>query len=460
MRIDLAGFGPGAADLVTPQVQQALSEADIIITSERLAQSLKQGRQAEAGDDRMKGRILVETSSHKILRLLEEQPCASALCLFSGDSSFYSGAAPLLSLIEGSALLRKKGVVVRVLPGISSLSFACARLGLSFREVEVFSAHGRECDPVRAVMNGKKSFFLTGGSRGPAEICQELTRVGLGFLKVTVLEMLSDGQERIREMTAREAANAGYLPLSVLIAEKAPVSEHLRKRVPGIADALFLRGNVPMTKRLVRASALSLLSPVPGDVCWDLGAGTGSVSIELAACCRRVFSVERNPEAVRLMEENRKRFGAWNMEIIEGEIPGVLGSLPLPDRIFVGGGGGQISAVLDLVRERAASPEACRSREARPAASEQTRERAAVPPEPVQDQADAARMPVILASAVTLETLEQVRSSLGAYGYETQIVQLAVTNVRRQGHFHMMDAQNPVFLILGIREGDRREEEA
>ena len=156
MRIDLAGFGPGAPDLASQQVWQALSEADLILSSQRLAQILQE---EERFFLRAGARLLAETDSRKICRTLEQESFGRAVCLFGGDSSFYSGAAPLLRLIGQSSVLQNAKPEVRLLPGISSLSAACAASGLSFRELEVFSAHGRACDPVKAVMNGKKSFF-------------------------------------------------------------------------------------------------------------------------------------------------------------------------------------------------------------------------------------------------------------------------------------------------------------
>lgn len=429
MRIDLAGFGPGSAQKTTQQVMTALGEADLIITSSRLADALWGGADTDSGslidasvpywnvmqdEDRFglsSGlRILIETDSGKILRILENEPFERAVCLFGGDTSFYSGAVPLLALIRKSRALEEKKARVRVLPGVSSLSETCARLGVPFSQVEVFSAHGRDVDPVRAVMNGKKSFFLTGGENDPAALCARLTRAGLGDLEVTILERLSLGGERIRSMSAKEAAGLKTDPLSVLLVESAPVSEELRRGIPGIPDESFVRGRVPMTKRLVRVCALSLLNPSKEDLCWDLGAGTGSMSIELSARCRRVVSVERNPEALLLMEENRKKFGAWNMEIVEGVIPQILPELPAPDRIFVGGGGGWIRRILGQLKEQ--------------------------------------HVPVC-APAVTLETLQEARCALEENGYETQVVQVAVTDVIKRGEHHMMDAQNPVFLIAG-----------
>ncbi len=440
MKIDLAGFGPGSLDMVSRQVLDALSEADVIITSRRLADVLKGNITAEDQTE-----ILVETGSKQICAILEALSCRHVLCLFGGDISFYSGAAPLLKLIGQSKSLQNKELQVRLLPGISSLSAACARLGISFQDAEVYSAHGRSCDPVRAVMNGKKSFFLTGGKSDPSALCRELTDAGLGDLQVTVCEMLCTKKERIRTMTAAEAAQQSFLPLAVLVVEPAPVSELLRRTVPGIADEEFVRGAVPMTKRLVRVCALSMLNPSSEDVCWDLGAGTGSVSVEMSARCARVIAVERNPEALHLMEENRRRFGAWNMKIVSGAIPDILPSLPVPDAVFVGGGGREIRSILNCVKELVGGPGKDPSgntgRDVLKGTCGSERSETAV--KKIQG------MPKICAAAVTLETLHEVRTALEEYGYETEVVQTAVTEVKKRGHSHMMDALNPVFLISG-----------
>ncbi len=408
--IILAGYGPGSDSLVTGEVEEAFSGARLIITSERLAQCLRSSKKMRIDPE---ARIVIETRSGKICSLLEEMICEAscdrALCLFSGDSGFYSGASILLDKIRESASLGTGSVSVRVLPGISSFSLLCARLGIRQQDIALCSAHGRDCSPVREVMKGKDVFFLTGGQQGPAWLCAGLSQAGLGDLSVTVAERLGEKDERIRTMTADQAGKETFDPLSVILVRRA--FERRLRNLPGIPDELFVRGKVPMTKRQVRILTVSMLDPDPENVCWDLGAGTGSVSVELSGFCREVISVERNPEAVRLTRENREKFGAWNMRIVEGEIPEILDRLPDPDRIFVGGGGRHMRKVLERVRGN----------------------------EPGR----------ICAGAITLETLNEAVHALEEYGYEVLVSQIAVTDMKRRGGFHMMEAHNPVFLITG-----------
>ena len=198
-----------------------------------------------------------------------------------------------------------------------------------------------------------------------------------------------------------------FAPLSVLLAEAAPISP---KRTPGWPDGWFIRGQTPMTKQLVRAAALAKLAVGPNDICWDVGAGTGSVSVELAALSRRVYAVEQNGEACSLIRQNRDKFHSWNLTLIEGRAPAVLESLPAPDAVFIGGSGGELSAIIAS------------------ALSKNPRVRLCV-------------------SAIALETLQAAVSAMTARGIETDVTQIAVSRTR--GELHLLTANNPVFLIAG-----------
>ena len=170
-----------------------------------------------------------------------------------------------------------------------------------------------------------------------------------------------------------------------------------------------------MTKQEVRAAALALLAPHPGDCLWDLGAGTGSVSVELALAAPegQVYAVERNEDAQALILENRRKFGLHNLTLIAGAAPESLAGLPAPDRVFVGGTGGHMAETLAAVR--AANP--------------------------------AAR---VVISAIAIESLSAALAALQAQGFENiQVSQISVSRSRPAGGLHLMMAQNPVYLISG-----------
>ena len=214
--------------------------------------------------------------------------------LYSGDTGFYSGADGLVEL------LRRQGIPFRVLPGLSSVQLLAARLGRPWQDWRLVSAHGVPCDPVQAVCGGRPVLFLTGTGEGsPRALCARLAAAGLAGLPVTVGENLACPGEKITQGTAGQLAETAFGPLAVLLAEAAPRAP---RRAPGWPDEAFARADgIPMTKQAVRAQILAGLAVTPGDTAWDVGAGTGSVSIELAFANggAPVYAVECLPEGLR-----------------------------------------------------------------------------------------------------------------------------------------------------------------
>lgn len=396
MRVTLAGLGCGTAATLTAEVREALEGADLLIGASRLLESLPAGLTPRRERAVRPGDIL-----EALLSAEAETPCV----LYSGDTGFYSGARTLLPL------LAEHKIQARVLPGVSSVQYLAGRLGRPWQSWCLRSAHGVDCDAVEAVCHGAPACFLTGGALGPGDLCRQLAEAGLGKLPVTVGENLSYPEERVESGPAAELAGREFAPLSVLLAEAAPM---LPRRAPGIPDEEFQRGRVPMTKQEVRAAILGKLSAGPEDVCWDVGAGTGGVSVELALHTRAVWAVERDPEALELLRANRQRFCAWRLRIAEGPAPEALEALPVPDAVFVGGSGGRLPEILQAVRS--ANPKAR-----------------------------------VCVSAIALETLHTALDRLTALGYETEVTQLAVSRTRPAGKLRLLTAQNPVFLITGVR---------
>ena len=286
------------------------------------------------------------------------------------------------------------------------------RRDLNVRRLTLRSAHGRDCDIIDALMEGRRTFFLTGGKETPATICRTMTEAGLGDIGVWIGERLSYPDERITACTAEEAAGMSFAPLSVLIADRIPLR---RRSLPGIPDEGFIRGKVPMTKQIVRMAVLGLMNPDPDDICWDIGAGTGSVSIELAMRSRHVYAVEKKEEAADLCRKNRAKFRCWNLSVIEGTAPEALADLPGPDRVFIGGSSGHIEDILKVLDDKLNGSKVC-------------------------------------LTAITLETLEAGRKALKKYGYTCSIRQIQVTDIQPAGSHHMMRAENPVFIISGEKD--------
>lgn len=394
MNITLLGIGSGDTSTLTQGAAEALAGAGCIIGARRLLAGLP--------DSYTPNRVAA-TKPEAIRQALEENADLPCVVAYSGDSGFYSGCRSLLPLLQGQA--------VTVLPGISSVQMLAAALGRPWQDWNLVSAHGVTCNAVAAVMQGKPAFFLTGGTLGPAELCRQLTDAGLGTLPVTVGEDLGCEAQNITVTTAQDAAERSFSALSVLLAEAAPQGP---RRTPGWPDDWFVRGAVPMTKQMVRAAALAALAPKAEDTLWDVGAGTGSVSVELAAVASRgrVYAVECEAEACRLIEENRRKFCAWNLHLVPGRAPEALSDLPAPDGVFIGGTKGGMVAVVDTVLARNPAARLC-------------------------------------ITAIALETVTTAMQALQKHGVDPCVRQLAVSATRTAGRVHMLTAQNPIFLITG-----------
>ena len=403
MKVRLIGMGCGP-DTWTAAAARYVMNADLCIGAKRLLDALPDGYTA------------LKTAEYRpsaIIEILKQHNPSHACILLSGDSGFYSGAAGLVPV------LRDNGIETEIIPGISSIQYFAAKLQRPWQDWRIASAHGIVCDPVFEVMQGKPAFFLTSGAEGPGTLCRPLAEAGLGSLEVFIGEDLGTDKEKITCITAAEVPDCTFSGLNVMLVSPAP---RLTPHTPGIPDEEFIRGKVPMTKQEIRAVILSKLSVSKDDVCWDIGAGTGSVSVELALCGRSVWAVEQNPEAFDLISQNRRKFCAWNLNPVYGTAPAALGGLPKPNAVFVGGSGGHLGEILHAVHD--ANPEAR-----------------------------------ICVSAIAIETLSSAVKYLSELGYHPEIMQISVSRAKEAGKLHMMLSQNPVFLISGSNGGSLTSEE-
>lgn len=395
MKITLIGMGSGTPASLTAAGRDALLDAELILGARRLLEQLP----VECTPDRA-----ALYKAQEICARLQHVDIAAAAVVFSGDTGFYSGASALCRALDAA------GLPYTVEPGVSSVQLLAAALHRPWQDWQLVSAHGCSCDPEAVCRNGKPAFFLTGGSETPATLCRALADAGWGHVKATVGENLGSTAERLVTDTVETLANLEFAPLSVLLVEPCPP---LPARVPGWPDEAFLRGKTPMTKQEVRAAVLAKLAVRPGDTLWDVGAGTGSVSVEmaLAAPAGRVCAVECDPEACALIRQNRAKFAVANLYLTEGRAPAALAGLPAPDAVFIGGSRGSMRQIVDAVL--AANP--------------------------------AARLCI---SAIALETLQEAVAALTAHGLTAQVTQIAVSRSKQAGALHLLMANNPVFLIV------------
>ena len=283
--------------------------------------------------------------NEEIAEYIAQQPKSCTISvLLSGDTGFYSGAKKLAGLLKS----RFPDDRLEQLAGISSLQYFCAKLQTGWDDVKLFSVHGRQEQVVPQVRRHPRVFVLTGSNQTAQDVCKQLCEQGLGDAQVWVGEQLSYPQERILSGTAEQLAQQSFDPLAVMLIEH-PVAPARDYPPLGLDDSEFLRATtekpVPMTKQEIRAVALSKLR-ITRDACvYDIGAGTGSVTVEAALIANggRVYAVEKNPQALSQLQENLTHFGLNNVQVVAGAAPQAMQPLPAPDFVFVGGSSGSIA---------------------------------------------------------------------------------------------------------------------
>lgn len=401
-KVTIIGAGPGNPDLLSRAALDAIDIADVVIGAHR----------ALAGIDVPPDVVrceLVKTADI-VAELTDAASWQRAVVVMTGDVGLFSGARRLVEALSGDAQ-----VDVRVIPGISSASYLAARLARPWQDWRFRSAHGVACDIAAEAERAGELFLVTSGGEDPSRLSGVLVQAGFGDARVTVAERLSYPDERITCATASEIAGQTFDDLNVMLIEFAggAASSRWPYASSGIPDELFIRGDVPMTKQEVRAVALAKLRLTATDTVWDVGAGTGSVSIEAALVARAgsVWAVERNAAGVRLIRENADAFGCGNVHAVTGVAPEALAKLPVPDAVFVGGSAGELPSIVEAALEKNSQVRLC------------------VP-------------------CVTVETLTEACALLSGSRFKGfEACQVSAARAEAVGSHHLMKAQNPVFLV-------------
>lgn len=404
-KVTIIGAGPGNPDLLSRAALDAIDIADVVIGAHR----------ALAGIDVPLDVVrceLVKTADI-VAALTDAASWQRAVVVMTGDVGLFSGARRLVEALSGDAR-----VDVRVIPGISSASYLAARLARPWQDWRFASAHGVACDIVIEAERAGELFLVTSGGEDPSRLSGELVQAGFGDARVTVAERLSYPDERITCATASEIAGQTFDDLNVMLIDFAggagsPANSRWPYASSGIPDELFIRGDVPMTKQEVRAVALAKLRLAATDTVWDVGAGTGSVSIEAALVARAgsVWAVERNAAGVRLIRENADAFGCGNVHAVPGVAPEALAKLPVPDAVFIGGSAGKLPSIVEAALEKNSQVRLC------------------VP-------------------CVTVETLTEACALLSGSRFKGfEACQVSAARAEAVGSHHLMKAQNPVFLV-------------
>jgi len=336
-----------------------------------------------------------------VRRVFAETGADSVAVLVSGDVGFFSGARQLVSALDEFD--------VQLTAGVPSVCDFFAKLKLPWQDTALVSMHGMDGPLISTVRRNRQTFCVTGGN--VPEIGKMLNSAGFGGLTVHVGENLGYPDARIFEVNAAELGETQ--PMAVLLI----INEDFDAAIPaGLPDTAFIRRDgVPMTKSEVRAAIMSKLRLHPGDIGYDIGAGTGSVTVEmaLAAYNGRIFAIERERDALTLAAQNCQQFHIGHVSLIAGHAPAVLGDLPAPDAAFIGGSSGNFAEIAAAVLSK--NPHAR-----------------------------------IVATAIALETVHTALTVFEQAGLpDIDAVQIGVARVEKRGGVHMLMAQNPIFIISG-----------
>lgn len=414
--LSLVGVGVGAQEAGTQQALEAIASAQILFGAKSVLDNLTKTWHLAAGKKSIAG-----FDSSTILEYLQEHPeIRNAAVAYSGDSGFYSGASSMLAKLKKAEAF-KENYNVKVICGISSVSWFAARAGIPWQDWKILSSHGRFCNVTGQVRRHRECFLLLANAADLRQTGALLARAQehgtLGKLQLIYGYELSRAGEQICPCTPQDLIEITQEGLYVLYirhddAEKTPV-------LPGLPDTAFIRGKAPMTSSEIRTLSLCRLGLTAKSVLWDVGAGTGSVSIEAALACpdSKVWSIECKKDALALLAENRAKYSLQNMSIIEGWAPDALIDLPVPTHVFIGGSGGEIGSILDLVLARNSSAK-------------------------------------VVANCITSETLAALHDALDRLPIrDLQCTQVMVNREEILGTYHYLRAGNPVFIISFQGEG-------
>lgn len=396
--ISCIGIGMGTLDTLTHEAAETIRNADILFGAKRILESVEHmpGLLHESQER------VEEYRSAQIAEYLSTRPhLTQIVILMSGDVGFYSGAR----LVQDAFPDEK----IDYYCGISSVVYFASKVPTSWQDAKLLSAHGRSLNLLNCVQRYPKIIMIVSGVEDVRAICQELVEAEMTYVHVTVGTNLSYQEETVTSGTPEAFLQAETTGLHIMLIEN-PQAKHII--VPGMSDESFVRGKVPMTKEEIRILSVAKLQLTEDSIVYDVGAGTGSVSMECARLCTNgtVYAVERNPEGIALIRENSKKLRLSNVKAIEGLAPEALMDLPAPTHAFIGGSAGNMGEILDVLRAKNPSVR-------------------------------------IVINTIALESISEVMQLLKERGYDADIVQISAAKSRVLGRYHMMTGLNPVYII-------------
>lgn len=397
-QISCIGIGMGTLETLTHGAAEEIRNAQILFGAKRMIESV----QNMAGVIQKNQVLIDEYRPSEIAEYLKEYPqYTKIVILMSGDVGFYSGARLVQDAFPNEKL--------EFYCGISSVVYFASKVPTPWQDAALLSAHGRSLHLLNCVQRYPKIIMLVSGAEDVQRICRELCDAEMNDVRVTVGTNLSYPEEQISAGAPEKFLVTETKGLHIMMIEN-PAAHHVI--VPGMPDETFVRGKVPMTKEEIRILSVAKLQLTEDAVVYDIGAGTGSVSMECARLCTKgeVYAIERNPEGIALIQENSRQLHLSNVIPVEGLAPDAMEDLPAPTHAFIGGSAGNMDRILDLLKEKNPNVR-------------------------------------IVINTIALESISEVMQILKERGMDADIVQISAAKSRVLGKYHMMTGLNPVYII-------------
>jgi precorrin-6Y C5,15-methyltransferase (decarboxylating) len=404
--VNIIGMGMGPQDLSEQQLK-IIEQADVLVGGRRLlalfkastAQKKSISKDIEDVIDYVKNQM----KTHKVV------------VLASGDPLFFGIGANLTKALGPEHVL--------IYPNISTVSAAFARIKEPWSDAKIISLHGKKNEKklLQALEKEDKIAVLTDPRKNPAWLARLLIEKHMLDFQICVLEKLGSSSERIDWYPLSQAASMEFTaPNLVVLMRGAKDLKISGQPHLGLPDGWFAHKAGMITKSEVRAVSLSKLQLLPNHTVWDLGAGSGAVSIEASVLIANghIYAVEKNPKRIEQIRQNKQRFKVKNLDIIESVLPQGLTDLPAPDRVFIGGGGKELKTIIQATA-------------------------AALKPSGI-----------IVINTVLLSSLEVAKKTMTQLGFQTDVIQIQINRGSDMPWGERLVAQNPVWILRGSRISD------
>jgi precorrin-6Y C5,15-methyltransferase (decarboxylating) len=401
-KVHIIGVAPEGASSLLPEARRLLNGAEIILGGKRLLDMFP----SLAGE-----KITIGNNLAEITRLIKRNLGRKRMVvLASGDPNFYGIARYL------TAKLGKD--VFEIMPNVSAMQVAFARIKEGWEDAVLASVHSRPIeDIVEVVRSNSKVGIFTDDEHTPATIARVLLEHGVDGYRAYVCQNLGGKNEKIAKTNLPNLVKMKFSPLNVLIL----LREQSKRQPPifGIPEASFYRRREGLiTKQEVRAVSLAKMNLSDESIVWDIGAGSGAISIEASFLARRgrVFAVEKNQKDIALIKKNLRKFHISNVEVVQAFAPDGLENLPHPTAVFIGGSGGRMEEIIDFVCQRL-----------KPGGR-------------------------IVINIVVLEHLSVAIDALKARGFVPEVTLVNIARSTNVGGLTRFEALNPIFVVTAVLE--------